>query len=263
MDLFDIKGKVAVITGVTSPLGESMAEALAAYGCNIIIPARDKAKGTDLTRILSQKYGLESTVLLWDALDVESIKKLAIDAKAWKGRVDILINNAGGSQNTSSRHFFDRSDKDIRDTIGINLLCTLYCCREFGRIMKEQKSGKIINIASIAGIVGRDRRIYKEAGLEEQLLDYAAAKGGVISLTRDLAAMLAPYGVYANSISPGGFRHRTTDLFAKLYGDKTALGYMGRTETDLQGAVLFLASGASDYVVGHNLVVDGGFTVWK
>jgi gluconate 5-dehydrogenase len=139
----------------------------------------------------------------------------------------------------------------------------MYCCREFGRIMKEQGRGKIINIASIAGITGRDRRMYQQGGVNEHLIDYAASKGGIISMSRDLACLLAPYGVRVNSISPGGFRHGTSQRFAELYGDRTPIGYMGKTDTDLQGAVVFLASSASDYVIGHNLVVDGGFTACK
>lgn len=263
MDFFDLKGKTAVLTGAASPLGKSMASALAMHGCNIIAAVRNKEKGEILVKELTQACQIETAVIEYDARDVETIKKLALDAEAWKGRIDILINNAGGSYNRSSRHFFDRSDEDIRYTIDVNLLSTIYCCREIGRIMKKQGSGKIINIASIAGMIGRDRRMYQQAEFGEQLLDYAASKGGVISMTLDLAAMLAPYGVYVNSISPGGFRHGATELFAKLYGDRTPLGHMGCTEKDLHGAVVFLASSASDYVVGHNLVVDGGFALWK
>ena len=108
-----------------------------------------------------------------------------------------------------------------------------------------------------------DHKINSDAGFNEQLLEYAAAKGGIIARTLDLAVLLAPYGVYVNAISPGGFRHGTTDLFQRLYSDKTPLGRMGKTDTDLQGAVLYLTSSASDYVTGENLVVDGGFSIWR
>ena len=266
MELFNLKGKVAVITGATGALGSSMAHILAEAGCNIVIATRDEAKGKSFAGKLSEKYHVEVLVLIWEAVDSESIKKLAIDSKDWKGHVDIFINNAGGSSNmstSSSRNFLYRCDEDIRSTIEINFLAPLYCCREFGRIMKEQGSGKIINIASVSGMIGRDRRIYSEAGFNEQLLEYAAAKGGIIAMTRDLAAILAPYGVYVNSVSPGGFSHGTSDLFQKLYGERTPLGRMGQAETDLQGAVLYLASGASNYVTGQNLAVDGGFSMWR
>ena len=132
--------------------------------------------------------------------------------------------------------------------------------------MIEQKAGKIINIASIAGIVGRDRRMYQRTGLRQQPVDYAAAKAAVIGMTRDLAAVFAPYGVLVNAISPGGFHGPDRPLpeeFAKAYSDRTPLGRMGRDGIDLKGAALFLASAASDYVTGQNLVVDGGFTIWQ
>jgi len=266
MEMFNLKGKVAVITGATGTLGGSMAHVLAEAGCDIVVATRDESKGKKMADELLVKYDVDVLVLTWEAVDTESIKKLARDSKNWKGHVDVFINNAGGSSNMSSsgsRNFLDRSDEDIRRTIEINFLSYLFCCREFGKIMKEQGSGKIINIGSISGMVGRDRRIYSESGFGEQLLEYAAAKGGVIAMTRDLAAVLAPYGIYVNTISPGGFRHGTSDLFQKLYSERTPLGRMGQAEKDLTGAVLYLASSASDYVTGQNIVVDGGFTSWR
>jgi NAD(P)-dependent dehydrogenase (short-subunit alcohol dehydrogenase family) len=261
--MFDLSGKVAVITGATGALGQSMSRGLAEHGCDIIIATRSMEKGNDFAKKLATTFNIEAIAFLWDALDVASIKTLAQYALSWKGRVDILINNAGGNRTTSQAHFFDRSDDDIKTEIELNLTSPLYCCREFGKIMKTQGYGKIINIASIAGIVGRDRRMYQKAAVNENLVDYNAAKGGIIAMTRDLAALLAPCGVQVNAISPGGFRHGTTDEFAAVYADRTPAGRMGNTGTDLQGAVIFLASQASDYVVGHNLVVDGGFTIWQ
>ncbi|MBA7583662.1 2-dehydro-3-deoxy-D-gluconate 5-dehydrogenase [subsurface metagenome] len=130
--------------------------------------------------------------------------------------------------------------------------------------MAEQGSGKIINIASIAGLIGRDRRMYHRNQKEEQPIDYAAAKGGVIGMTRDLAGLLSPQGIHVNAISPGGFdKGELPESFVKDYNSETMLDRMGRLGVDLKGAVLFLASPASDYVTGHNLVVDGGFSVWK
>ena len=130
--------------------------------------------------------------------------------------------------------------------------------------MKEQKSGKIINMGSIAGMVGRDRRMYYRANKMEQPVDYAAAKGGVIALTRDLAAVMAPYGVCVNCISPGGFdKGELPPEFVQFYSDRTPLGHMGRLGVDLNGAALFLATSASDYVTGINLAVDGGFSSWQ
>jgi NAD(P)-dependent dehydrogenase (short-subunit alcohol dehydrogenase family) len=111
--------------------------------------------------------------------------------------------------------------------------------------------------------VGRDRRMYERNNMPGQPVDYAAAKAGVIGLTLDLAGLLSPLGVHVNAISPGGFGPRELPPgFVKDYSDRTPLGRMGIDGVDLKGAALFLASPASDYVTGHNLVVDGGFTLW-
>ena len=129
--------------------------------------------------------------------------------------------------------------------------------------MTKQGHGKIINIASIAGVLGRDRRMYEKNGLAGQSIDYAAAKAGVIGMTRDMAAYLTPMGIYVNAISPGGFNRDLPKGFVKSYCERTPLGRMGRDGIDLKGAILFLAAPASDYVTGQNLIVDGGFTIWQ
>jgi NAD(P)-dependent dehydrogenase (short-subunit alcohol dehydrogenase family) len=132
--------------------------------------------------------------------------------------------------------------------------------------MAKQKSGKIINIASVAGIVGRDRRMYERNNMVwGQPIDYAAAKGGMIGMTLDLAGLLSPMGICVNAISPGGFNgpaRNHKEGFIKDYCDRTPLGRFGRDGIDLKGAALFLASPASDYITGQNLVVDGGFSIW-
>ena len=129
--------------------------------------------------------------------------------------------------------------------------------------MSPRRAGKIINIASMAGLIGRDRRMYARNGMKGQPIDYAAAKAGVIGMTKDLAGLLSPMGICVNSISPGGFqRPDHPEGFVRDYSDRTPLGRMGRDGLDLKGAALFLASPASDYVTGHNLVVDGGFSLW-
>ncbi len=261
---FSLKGKVAIVTGATGVFGTEFCKTYAEAGADIVLAVRSKEKGDALAATLRAQYGIETLVLLWEGRDVETIKRLATDAHAWKGHIDVLMCNAGGNRTTSKHHFFDRSDDDIRISVEMNLLSVLYCCREVGRIMKAQGFGSIINIASIAGVIGRDRRMYRRSGGDfENLVDYAAAKGGIISATRDLSAILAPYGVRVNSISPGGFDNGCTDSFQKCYGEDTPLGRMGKGGQELGCAALFLASEASSYVTGHNLVVDGGFTTWR
>jgi NAD(P)-dependent dehydrogenase (short-subunit alcohol dehydrogenase family) len=261
--LFDLTGRVAVVVGGARDLGLEMAQALASAGCLIAVTSRELPHAERAARQLQQDYGVCTRAL---SLDVTSHADVAAAAKvcaAWQGHVDVLINNAGGGLGLTPTGFFDRPAEHVAELINVNLVGLIYCCQEFGRAMTTQKSGKIINIASIAGLVGRDRRMYRRSGLDEQPLDYAAAKAGVIGLTRDLAALMAPHGVNVNAISPGGFLRDQPEAFVNAYSDVTPLGRMGRDGFDLRGAALFLASKASDYVTGHNLVVDGGFSVCK
>ena len=262
MDMFKLKGKVAIITGAYAWLGYDMAEALAEAGCDIIITSRELARAEEAAAKLVKEYGVDALGLQMDQCVFEQVEEVARKAQQWKGHIDVLINNAGGGAGASEGNLFKRPPEAIRSLIEANLIGSLFCCREVGRIMKDQGSGKIINIGSIAGIVGRDRDMYYRTDKMEQPVDYAAAKAGVIGMTRDLAAVLAPYGVNVNSISPGGFNRGLPEEFVKAYSDATALGRMGKM-SDLQGAALYLSSQASDYVTGHNLVVDGGFIMWK
>lgn len=262
--MFNLKGKVAVITGATMWLGRDMAEIFAENGCDIIITSRIKEKAQKAADEISQKYGVDAIGVSLDVNSSESVEQFAKESYGWRGHIDILVNNSGGGSGASEGHLFDRSYEAIENMIKTNLIGTIFVCKAVGKYMKEQRSGKIINIGSIAGMVGRDRRMYYNSNKMEQPVDYAAAKGGIIALTRDLAAVLAPYNVNVNCISPGGFdKGDLPQEFVRLYGDRTPLGAMGRMGVDIKGAALFLATSASDYVTGINLAVDGGFSSWQ
>ena len=263
LELFDLSGKVALVTGGAIHLGYDAASILAAAGCHVAISSRQIDRARQSAEELSRRYSIETLPLALDQTIFEQVADAAERVRAWKRRIDILVNNAGGGSGESLAHLFDRDPADIDSLIRLNLTGTLYCCREVGRVMAEQRSGKIINIASTAGLVGRNRRMYERSAMKGQPIDYAAAKAGVIGMTRDLAAFLGPLGICVNAISPGGFARNLGEQFVKDYSDRTPLGRMGRDGIDLKGAVLFLASPASDYVTGHNLVVDGGFSIWQ
>ena len=263
-DMLDLSGKVAVVTGAHEWLGYDMASALAEFGCAIVVTSRSLERAEETASRIASEYGVEALGLDLDQRGHESVAAMARAARAWKGQVDILINNAGGGSGASEGELFKRSPEDIAAMIETNLTGVLYCCQEIGRGMMERGSGKIVNVASIAGLVGRDRAMYRRTGKMEQPVDYAAAKGGVIGLTRDLAGLMSPRGICVNSISPGGFdKGDLPPEFVRAYSDETMLGRMGRMGADIKGAALFLSSAASDYVTGHNLVVDGGFSAWK
>ena len=260
---FNLTGKLAVIIGGARDLGFDMAEALADAGCNLVITSRSIESAEVAAQELRSGSGVEVMPEKLDIRNTRQIADLAEKIRDWKGHVDILVNNAGGNVKLSPGNLFERDPEHIRQLIDINLTGVLLCCQAFGRIMADQGWGNIINIASIAGMLGRDRRMYSNSGMDGQPIDYAAAKAGVIGMTRDLAGFLSPMGIRVNCISPGGFERGQPEAFIKSYKDSTPMGRMGRDGVDMKGTVLFLASSASDYITGQNIVVDGGFSIWK
>jgi len=264
MDLFRLEGKVAAVIGGARDLGYDMAEILADAGCDVIITSRKEESAAAAAARLSEQYGCVTLSGQLDVRDYARVDAFAAEAFAWKGHVDVLVNNAGGTPPGSPGPLFDRLPQDIENLIAVNLTGTLFCCKAFGKRMADQGAGKIINIASISGLVGRDRRMYRRNAMSGQPVDYAAAKAGILGMTRDLAGLLSPMGVHVNAIAPGGFGPRALPPgFVSDYSERTPLGRMGRDGIDLKGAALFLASPASDYVTGHTLVVDGGFSIWQ
>lgn len=262
-EMHNLEGRVAVVIGGARDLGFDMAAILAAAGCDLVITSRSRQSAAEAAAKLGAQYGREVLADELDICDHAQVGTLAQKAWDWKGRVDILINNAGGGLGLEPTNLFERKPEHMELLIKTNLTGVLFCCQAFGRLMADQGSGSIINIASIAGLVGRDRRMYQRTGLGEQPVDYAAAKSGVIGMTLDLAGFLSPMGVRVNAISPGGFERGQPQDFIEAYSDSTPQGRMGRDGVDLKGAALFLASPAADYITGHNLVVDGGFVTWK
>lgn len=261
IDLFNLKGQVAVVTGGARHLGFDGACILAAAGCDVVVTSRSLGSAEDAASRIKEKYGVDALGLELDQTDYDDIVKVGRQAGDWKQQLDILVNNAGGGVGSVAL-LFERDPKDVAEMISLNLTGALYCCREMGKSMAERGRGKIINIASVAGMIGRDRRMYERCEMAGQPIDYAAAKAGVIGMTRDMAGYLSPMGVCVNTISPGGFQRDLSAAFVTEFSEGTPMGRMGRDGIDLKGAILFLASPASDYVTGINLAVDGGFSIW-
>jgi NAD(P)-dependent dehydrogenase (short-subunit alcohol dehydrogenase family) len=257
---FDLSSRVAVVVGGVRDLGKDMAEALAEAGCDLVVTSRDANRAEAQAAELREAFDCDALGLGLDVCDAGAIKEVAAKAIGWKSRIDVLVNNAGGNLGQTRTSLFDRDADDIRQLLDTNVTGPLLCCQAFGRQMVKQGSGSIVNIGSIAGLVGRDRRLFRENGLTEQAIDYAAAKAAVIGMTRDLAMVLAPHGVRVNTISPGGFERSQPRPFIDDYAQEIPLGRLGRDGFDMKGAVVFLASDASSYITGHNLVLDGGFT---
>lgn len=263
MESFRLDGQVALVTGGARDLGFDMAEALAEAGASLVVTSRDAARAEAAAARVRETQAVDAVGFGLDVRDPEQVNRVVTAARDWNGRLDILVNNAGGGFGSGPTDLFERRSEDMIGLIMTNLVGALFCAQAAARFMADQTDGgRIINIASIAGLVGRDRALYDRTGFPRQPVDYAAAKAGVIGMTLDLAAALAPNNIRVNAISPGGFARRQGEAFIQAYSERTALGRMGRDGVDLKGAVIYLASAASDYVTGHNLVVDGGFVLW-
>lgn len=260
-ELFDLKGKVFLVAGGARDLGRDMASALAEAGADGFITSRNHLSASGTALEISQSTARNVIGLELDATKEDAVRDLFSTVLKKKKHIDILVNCVGGGSVVDGSTIFEERSLAAWELLHLtNLTSTFLLCKHVVPIMKMQRSGSIVNIASIAGIIGRDRRVYP-AEMPSQPIDYASAKAGIIGLTRDLASYLGPDRIRVNAISPGGFERGQPESFIKAYSAKTPLRRMGRDRVDIKGAVLFLCSEASAFVTGHNLVVDGGFTI--
>ncbi len=251
--LFDLTGRVAIVSGGSIGLGRQMAEGLAEMGANLVLCARKKERCEQAAEEL-RALGVQALALACDVRDRAAIQAVVDATLASFGRIDILVNNAGVSWGAPVEEMtLEQWDK----VLSTNLTGTFLFCQAAGKAMLEQRSGKIINVASVAGLGG--------ASAELQAIGYHASKGGVIAFTKDLACKWAPHNIQVNAIAPGWFPTHMSDWVIQHRKDsllpKIPLGRFGGDD-DLKGAAVFLASPASAYVTGHVLVVDGGQSAW-
>lgn len=253
IDLFSLKGKVAVVTGGAGLFGRQIVEAVAEAGAKTFMASRDVAK-QEAQAAAFRERGLDVTALSLDQGDEKSVLALLDDVVKRAGTVDILVNNAV----LRSMKSWDDDIANFEASLKVNATGILLMTRAFGNHMASQGRGSIINISSIQGVVGPDYSLYEGLGMDTSP-DYFVHKGGMVQLTKFAAAKLGPKGVRVNCVSPGGFFNNQNPTFVKRYCDRTFLGRMAN-ETDIKGAIVFLASDASQYVTGVNLMVDGGYT---
>lgn len=264
---FDLSGRVALVTGAGGLLGTEHCRALAEAGAIVIAADLDSATA-DRARPASPDL-IRSAEL--DVTDPVSARTVRDDILSREGRIDILINNAAindkfedPQQAVEASKFENYPIEQWRRSIDVNLTGVFVCCQVFGAVMAEAGSGSIVNIASTYAMVGPDQSIYRTPDGDQTFFKppaYSATKGGVLALTRFLAAYWGNAGVRVNSLSPGGVEAGQDTYFVGQYAARTPLGRMAR-RTDYRGAVVFLASDASHYMTGANLVVDGGWTAW-
>ena len=263
-ELYDLSGKVALVTGGARNLGLDMAHALAEAGADVAITSRALENAQASAQQISQDTGRRVQGFTCDVRDEPQVEKLVDDVLDSFDRIDILVNNAGNVVSTP-----DTAPMEVRPleqwnlTIDVNLKGLFLCSKHVvAKTMKPANRGVIINIGSIAGMVGKDRRHYEGTDMGGATIDYHAAKGGVINMTRDMAVYLSQYNIRVNCISPGGFWRGHSQRFTDQYSRSVPMGRMGQDGKELKGAAVFLASEASSYVTGINLPVDGGLTAW-
>ena len=250
--MFNLKGKVAVITGASSGLGKDMAKVFAKAGCDLVIMARRIERLEEL-KIELEKENVRVLPIKCDVTNSEEIDNAAKLAKDTFGKVDILVNSAGASRDKGA---LEMTDEEWNFTIETDLTSIFKVTRAFGNIMKENNYGRIINIASMYGLVGNTKI---------PTIAYHASKGGVVNYTRAAAAELAKYNITVNAICPGYFYTELTkdvldtDYFKEFAKEHVPMGRYGK-EGELNAGAIFLASDEASYVTGIVLPIDGGYT---
>jgi len=257
LDRFRLNGKGALITAGAGPLfGSSCTEALGEAGATVITASRSLERNQQYSRQLCDR-GLDAHGLQVDLCDPESIERLHAQVRERFGALDILVNNAlarPAGMSTLEEVTLESLTTNARaDLVGLIWMCKAFCPD-----MADRGYGSVINIASMYGSVGADPSLYPGTGIKPPVV-YPFLKGGMINLTRALAAHYGKRGVRVNSVSPGGYNPDAPEAFARRYNERCPLGRMMNHE-DVQGAIVFLASDASRYVTGANLAVDGGWT---
>ncbi|WP_409228203.1 glucose 1-dehydrogenase [Gudongella sp. SC589] len=250
--LFSLEGKVALVTGASSGLGVQFATALAKQGADVALLARRKEKLEKVKADL-EALGVKALAVECDVTDVKQIKDAVKEVKDHFGKIDILVNNAGIGFMAPAE---EQSDEDWLKTVDINLNGVYFVAREVGKIMVEQKYGKVINIGSIHSTA---------AMMGSGISAYAATKGGVKMLTKALATEWAQYNITVNTIGPAYFASEMTQdvvsdkSFEAVVKTYCPMGRIGQ-EGELDGAIVYFASDASSYTTGQYLAVDGGWT---
>lgn len=270
-NLFSLDNKVAVVTGALGLLGQQHCKALAEAGSHVVVADLDDGRCRQAAGEISSSIGGEAVGIGVDITSIESLRSFRDKVLEKLGHIDVLVNNAAindmfeNPTSASELSKFENYPLDLwKKSLDVNVTGTFLSSQVLGTVMAKQRKGSIINIASTYGMVAPDQSIYRKPDGSQSFYKspaYPTTKGAVISFTRFLAAYWGSAGVRVNTLSPGGVENEQDEHFVRNYSARTPLGRMAQP-TDYKGALVFLASDASAYMTGANLVVDGGWTAW-
>jgi NAD(P)-dependent dehydrogenase (short-subunit alcohol dehydrogenase family) len=268
---FSLEGKVAIVTGALGLIGKQHCYALAEAGANVVVTDINQEKCVAFASELSAQFQRSMLGFAADITKADSLKALRDAILETFGKLDVLVNNAAindmfeNPTAAAELSKFENYPLELwQKSLDVNVTGVFLCSQILGTEMAKHGSGSIINVASTYGIVAPDQSLYKKPDGSQNFWKsaaYPATKGAVISFTRFLAAYWGHRGVRVNTLSPGGVENAQENYFIKNYSAKTMLGRMAEP-TDYKGAIVFLASDASAYMTGANLIVDGGWTAW-
>jgi NAD(P)-dependent dehydrogenase (short-subunit alcohol dehydrogenase family) len=258
-DMFDMSGRVAIVTGGGTHLGRAMATSLAELGATVVIASRRKELLESEAKILQDK-GLVVEPYQCDVTDEDAVNAMVDSVVTRHCQIDVMVCNAGGSATTS--YIPNAIVEEFRQTMEMNATSTYICAQAAARHMIPAHYGRIITVSSIHGSLTSNPAFYEGLKFKRSGPPYQAAKAAIINLTRGLASELGPSGITANCISPGQIPRPGNDPEMNERARKAnATGVIG-TADDLKGAVALLASDAGEWITGHNLIVDGGWSIW-
>ncbi|HVT57000.1 MAG TPA: SDR family oxidoreductase [Thermoanaerobaculia bacterium] len=269
---FSLAGRVAVVTGAVGLLGRRHCAALARAGAEVVAVDLDAGACRELARDLAREHGREALGCAADITRPESVAALLAALLDRFGRLDVLVNNAAVNEKVESPlasgevlRFENFPLALWEESLRVNITGTFLCCQILGGEMARRGGGgSIVNIASTYAVVAPDQSLYRQPDGTQTFFKSAAyptTKGAVLALTRFLGAYWGRSGVRVNALSPGGVENGQDPAFVARYSERTPLGRMA-DPSDYEGALVFLASDASRYMTGANLIVDGGWTAW-
>ena len=267
-ELFSLANKVVVVTGGAGLLGQVFCQALVDVGAHVAIVDLNLESAETVAKRINKSEAQKVVAVGSDITSPESVTRMVANVVKQLGRIDVLVNNAaskGSSLDAFFESFEDYSLKTWREVMSVNIDGLFLVAQAVGKQMKKQGGGSIIQTSSIYGVVAPDQRIYEGSEYNGRPINtpavYSASKSAVNGLTNYLATYWASSKIRVNSLTPGGIASGQNSEFNKKYSNRVPLGRMGEA-TELVGALIYLASDASSYVTGQNLIVDGGLSAW-